>query len=191
MSDLSILPNTIKKAKELGRKGGGLYIYLACSDCGQPRWVHYIKNQPEYLRCYSCAKDVRKLWFGKDHPNWKGGRIHKSDGYIRVRVDASDFFYPMVNDIRKESGYVLEHRLVMAKHLGRNLQDWELVHHKNHIRDDNRIENLQLVSDERHQQITILENQIARLHKQVAALQSRVTLLEAEKVLQNAGSSLA
>jgi len=78
-----------------------------------------------------------------------------------------------------KQGYVPEHRLVMAKQLGRCLHRWELVHHKNHIRDDNRIENLQLVSDDRHQQITILENEINHLKR-------RVTLLEAENVLLRA-----
>jgi cell division protein FtsB len=79
-----------------------------------------------------------------------------------------------------KSGYVFEHRLIMARQLGRCLHPWELVHHKNHIRDDNRLENLQLVSDDRHKQITAMENRLnqllaenKRLEKEISNLKGR------------------
>jgi hypothetical protein len=60
-------------------------------------------------------------------------------GYVMVR-NAS---YPGAPD-HGRSHEEAEHRIVMARHLGRALLPEENIHHKNGIRDDNRIENLEL-----------------------------------------------
>jgi hypothetical protein len=77
---------------------------------------------------------------GELHPNAKLGWRIDEYGYRLVRLSQFDEMAAM----RSSRGYVLEHRLVMARELGRPLSRYETVHHKNGIRDDNRPENLEL-----------------------------------------------
>lgn len=72
---------------------------------------------------------------GPGNPSWKGGKIFHN-GYILVKTCG----HP-----RAKHAYVREHILVMEKYLGRYLYMTEVVHHINGNKQDNRIENLQLM----------------------------------------------
>ena len=133
----------IRKGFEVGKSYKASYIWAACVGCGKERWITMKGGKPKFQRCLTCVCAARR---GKLSPGWKGGRSKDSDGYISVFLYPDDFFYGMVT----RHGGVREHRLVMAKHLGRCLQPFEVVHHKNGIKDDNRIENLELTTKGAH-----------------------------------------
>lgn len=114
----------------------GWYVFAACVDCGIGRWVQVRDNTPQNPRCRKCAGAHRS----KIGTTRARTRTRTDRGYIRVR-DFEPFFEPM-----STNGSIFEHRLVMAQSLGRCLQKWEVIHHKNGIKYDNRLDNLELVS---------------------------------------------
>jgi len=137
----------IKRGRELGyRNAWRKYIWTACERCGKEKWSRLIvsNSKPATKFCRSCL--IGKGNNGNKNGQWKGGEYKNKAGYIVVWLPTEDFFYLMVN----KEGHVLKHRLVMAKHLGRCLQLWEVVHHKNGIKDDNHIENLMLTTQGDH-----------------------------------------
>lgn len=70
------------------------------------------------------------------------GHVTTWSGYIKLhRPD-----HPRADS----RGYVHEHTLVMEDHIGRLLTDDEVVHHINEQKNDNRIENLQLMTKWEH-----------------------------------------
>ena len=187
----------IKSAKDIGRNGYEKFIWVKCLDCGKEKWVNRRKGVAIRYKCGSCShkgkiiseSTRRKLSEAhKGHSvsieirkkiskaNFKSGIRSNAQGYILVLLQPEDFYYP----IAEGSGYVLEHRLVMAKHLGRCLHPWEIVHHKNHNHSDNRIENLQLVSDVGHKGITIMEGKIDKLIEKQNELMTEIRLLRFE-----------
>jgi len=163
----------IRRGHSLGYKNNHKMIWAACEICGLERWLVIRNGEPESNRCSQC------MWHGRlreKHPNWNGKHQIYFQGYVQIRLPSNDFFASMTD----RRGWVFEHRLVMAKHLGRCLHLWEIVHHKNHIKDDNRIENLQLISDDRHKQFTMLEMKIDRLLSKQDELMKEIKLLRFE-----------
>lgn len=96
----------------------------------------HLSIKTEYKKGSFPINGFKKGKVGDKCPAWKGGRIRHNFGYIlihRPEHPSSD-----------KRGYVLEHRLVMEKHIGRYLKSTEIVHHINEKRTDNRIQNLML-----------------------------------------------
>ena len=170
----------VKRGKEVGIRSRNKFVWVACKNCGRERWVQINYGKPMMgLRCKSCRSR------GSNNNQWKGGKVLTKDGYLRIWLPSTDFFFPMTAKGRgKFGGYVLEHRLVVAKHLNRCLLPWEMVHHKGakfplgsiEDKQDNRYpENLQLVSDKRYHMVDAMAKAyIRRLERRINELEKRL-----------------
>ena len=74
----------------------------------------------------------------------------KYGGHKKRRVDGYISVYAPDNQRATKDGYVMEHILVAEEKIGRRLEADEVVHHINRIRDDNRPENLAVMTASEH-----------------------------------------
>lgn len=110
------------------------------------RTVTAIQHKANRLKINKSKKYLKESkserFSGSGGANWNGGVHYTGKGYKMI--------YSPDHPNSTARGYVMEHRLVMEENLGRLLKDDEIVHHKNEIKDDNRIENLQLMKFGEH-----------------------------------------
>ena len=111
------------------RKNNQLYWLCKC-DCGKEKL--FLGNSLKTGNTKSCGC-LYKDRTGKKCSQWKGGK---------------SFHYGYKLILTKNNNYIREHRLVMEKQIGRKLLKDEVVHHINHKKDDNRIENLMLFQNQ-------------------------------------------
>lgn len=110
-----------------------MMIKVKCDFCG-----NYFDDYPSNVKRHKhhyCNKKCETMAKTNNPENPKGGHYNKSTGYWTYCIGKKQ---------------IDAHRLVMQKHLGRKLEPWEQVHHKNGDKMDNRIENLVLTTRWEH-----------------------------------------
>lgn len=142
-------------------------IVRVCIDCGKT-------VTGKATRCRKCSdmhlhesrKGIINHKRGKEHPNWKGGRIYSS-GYV--------FVCKPEHHRSNRDGYVREHILVWEQVHGKPLPDGWIVHHLNGVKDDNKPKNLVGLPSKKHS--LVLQAKAKRIQELEALLNGQGHLI--------------
>lgn len=96
-------------------------------------------------KCNQCSKEFKSRKKPNQtfcsYPCWLQSKV----GKVRRNYHGYNLVHLPDHKLANHRGDVLQHRLVVMESLGRYLEPYEIVHHKNGIKDDNRIENLEII----------------------------------------------
>lgn len=125
-----------------GKKTAHTKVETRCLNCGAlfMTWKCYLSASPP--RAKYCGLVCRSI-----HAQRNGGH---NAGTLTMRDKKGYVLEWAPEHPQSVKGYVPQHRLVMEKKLGRRLRSGEIVHHINEIKNDNRPENLEVMSHGEH-----------------------------------------
>jgi hypothetical protein len=124
------------------KKGGSIFICKTCKKEFYRTRTEIARNRRNYCS-FACRIKGRYQQIEEEkRKHTYQGRMRPQHEYIYVKS------YDHPN--RNSNNEIAQHRLVMEKHLGRYLLKSETVHHRNGIKHDNRIENLEVVVSSPH-----------------------------------------
>lgn len=136
----------------LGISVGSVYNYIksriAMTDKTKQKISDALIGRPSKRKGCKLSKSTKKKI--SDAHKGKFYKKSKYGGHKKRRKDGYIYVYSPSHPMSTKDGYVMEHILVMEEKIGRYITRDEVVHHKNHIRSDNRLDNLELMTFKEH-----------------------------------------